>query len=514
MPAIDLAIDGMTCASCVARVEGSLGALDGVRAEVNLATERAHVAVPDGMDATALIAAVRGAGYSATVVPAVTAARSEAQAPARDPLLLRLVVSAALTVPVVALAMIPALHAPAWQWLAIALAAPVVAWGGAPFHRAAVAGIRHRAVGMDALVSLGTITAFAWSIVAMLTTGQVYAEVAAVVTTALLLGRFLEARTKRRAGEAMRALLDLGAAEATVLVDGAPDARDLLAPIRREQRIPVEQLQVGAIMVVRPGESIAADGVVVDGGAAVDESMLTGESAPIEVTVGSAVTGGTIVHGGRLVVRATRVGADTRLAQIAGIVERAQLGRSGAQRLADRVSAVFVPVVIGLAAITLAGWLLAGAAPTDAVTAAVAVLIVACPCALGLATPIAILVGTGRGASRGLLMRGGAAIEAAGRVDTVVFDKTGTLTSGRMSVRGIRMAAGEEGGRGAALRLAAAVEAGSEHPLARAVVAAARTAGEAIPTVGVVRAIPGGGVSGSVDGVLVVVGSPSFVSAE
>jgi len=615
-----LDIDGMTCASCVARVEKRLGRVEGVEAAVNLATETARVRYPVGLDTSALVDAVRAAGYdatvrtrggsrSATVAPAASGpgqltdaappmpreaapvvvpapggeidattgrpvetpddsagqhpiahpygtAHGGAQdqggahphstdrgtdgehggahdhgtahvhdtagehgghvhdttdAPGATPLRTRLLVSAALAIPVVALGMVPAWQFLGWQWVSLVLATPVVLWGGWPFHRATLRNARHGAATMDTLITLGTFAAYLWSVWALVfgnagrigiqhevmlfgpvhdASAVVYFEVAAAVTVLLLLGRFIEQRSTRRAGAALRALLDLGAREAE-LADG--------------RRIAVDDLTIGDVFVVRPGAVVATDGVVVEGRASVDESMLTGESLPVEVSEGSEVTGGTIAAGGRLTVRATGVGKQTRLARIARLVEDAQLGKSRVQRLADRISGVFVPVVIVLAVVTLIAWLVAGQPVAAGFTAAVAVLIIACPCALGLATPIAILVGTGRGAQLGVLVTGPEALESAERIDTIVLDKTGTLTSGRMSVAQVVVAEGEDAG--GVLTRVAAVERGSEHPVAAAIVAAA---GEG-PTATDLDARAGRGVTGTVEGVRVFAGRPVWV---
>ncbi len=562
---IDLGIEGMTCASCVSRVEKRLGRLDGVEAEVNLATEKARVSFPSTTSIDELVEAVRAAGYTAHV-PAVpteqdfggpggsaetgsaphaasargsevpsteagerSAARSgDAGAAASDPLMTRLVVSAALTVPVVVIAMVPVLQFTYWQWFSLVLAAPVVVWGGWPFHRAAAVNLRHGSLTMDTLVSLGTLTAFAWSLWALFfghagmpgmthewtfgvrgaPGGDIYLEVAAGVITILLLGRVLEQRSKRRAGQSLRTLLELAPREVSVLRgEGAEE---------REERVRIESLRPGDRFVVRPGERIAADGVVLRGEAGVDESMLTGEPAPVDVAPGTSVTAATIVHGGSLVVAAERVGADTRLAQIARLVEDAQLGKSRAQRLADRISAVFVPIVIGLAAATAIVWVATGSPVEQAITAAVAVLVIACPCALGLATPMAILVGTGRGAERGILITGPDALDRAGDVDTILLDKTGTLTTGRMSLTGVTTADGSIGTGttgAAALDLAAALERSSEHPVARAIVDGADASGSAWRGLQVsdFRAHAGLGVTGEVDGVPAAAGRPAFL---
>ena len=536
---IDLAIEGMTCASCVARVQRRLERLDGVEASVNLATERARVVFPPTVDPADLVAAVTAAGYTARPVERPAAAEptraSEHEGLAREhpehpehpersrpSLTRRFVVAAALTVPIVALAMIPALQFVGWPWASLVLAAPVVCWAGWPFHRAAWRNLRHGSLTMDTLVSLGTLTAFCWSLWTLIAGGgagataamgsggggEVYFEVSAVIVTAVLLGRVIEARSKRAAGAALTALAVLAPSEVTVIRAGAGGV-----PV--EVRIPARELRAGDRFSAKPGERLAADGVVREGEASVDESMLTGESVPIEVAPGSRVTGATIVHGGRLLVEATRVGADSRLAQIARLVEDAQLGSSRAQRLADRVSAVFVPVVILIALGTLAAWLATGSPLEDSLTAAVAVLVIACPCALGLATPMAVLVGTGRGAARGILITGPEALDRTAEVDSVLLDKTGTLTTGRMRVARVVVApqgddrpAQEQQDR--ALTIAAALERGSEHPIAHAVVAAAgERAGR--PEVQGFRARAGFGVHGVVDGVDAAAGRVGFL---
>ncbi len=514
---LDLAIGGMTCASCVARVERGLNRLDGVEAAVNLATERAHVRYdPARTSAARIVEAVARAGYSAAPVDAPASA---ADADAR--LGQRLAASAALGLPVVALAMLPGLQFDRWQWLSLALATPVATWGAWPFHRAAARGLRHRSVGMDTLVSLGVLASFLWSLAALLFLGagdpamrmdmgwtlgmdreEIYLEVAASITVLILLGRVLERRARRRAGAALRALLDLAPAEAIVLAEG------------RERRVPAAAVAVGDHVVVLAGERVPADGVVVDGAGALDRSLLTGESVPEPVARGDAVEGGAIAVDGRLVVRAEAVGDAMRLARIGRLVAAAQAGKARSQRLADRVSGVFVPVVLGLATLTAAAWLATGHAPARAVAAAVAVLIVACPCALGLATPAALLVGTGRGAQLGVLVRGPEALETAREIDTVVLDKTGTLTTGRMAVAAVVGAPGVD--VPAALRLAAAAEAASPHPVARAIVAhAAAQSGAGAPPPPLaedVRSRPGRGLLARVAGRQVVVGAPALLA--
>jgi Cu+-exporting ATPase len=516
---VELSIGGMTCASCAARIERRLNKLDGVTASVNYATEKANVAVPEGMDSEELIAQVEAAGYTATLPrpPADTATDEEAGQDPTRPLRDRLLASAALSVPVVAMAMVPALQFRYWQWISLTLAAPVVIWAAWPFHKAAWANLRHRAATMDTLISVGVLAAFAWSLYALLfgtagtpgmthpfslTAGEggaddLYLEVAAGVTTLILAGRYFEARAKRRAGTALRALLELGAKEVSVLRDG------------HEQRVPVEQLAVGDRFVVRPGERIATDGVVEEGVSAVDASMVTGESVPVEVGPGDAVVGATVNSAGRLVVRATRVGADTQLAQMARLVEDAQHGKAQVQRLADRVAGVFVPVVIVLATGTLGYWLGSGAGAEAAFTAAVAVLIIACPCALGLATPTALLVGTGRGAQLGILIKGPEVLESTRRVDTVVLDKTGTVTTGQMTLLEVHTADGVAADE--ALRLAGAVEDASEHPIARAIARGAAERVGQLPPVQEFQDLEGLGVQAVVEGHAVLVGRAALL---
>ncbi|WP_300681620.1 heavy metal translocating P-type ATPase [Nocardioides sp.] len=517
---VDLAVTGMTCASCVGRVEKALNALDGVSATVNLPLEKAHVEAPADFDLQRLVQAVESAGYSATlpVEPSAVAEPVEAgpdpSAVAEAQTRQRLIVSAILTIPVVAMAMIPALQFDNWQWASLTLAAPVAVWGAWPFHRSAWRNARHGATTMDTLVSVGVLAAFGWSLYALFfghagmlgmhhsftwrverTDGldAIYLEAAAGVTTLILAGKYAEARAKRRAGAALRALLDLGAKDVAVLRDGV------------ETRMPIGELAVGDLFVVRPGDKVASDGEVVEGASAVDLSMLTGESMPVEVGVGSAVVGGTINSGGRLVVRATAVGRDTQLAQMALLVEQAQTGKAEVQRLADRVAAVFVPVVFVLALATLLGWGLIDGSWSVAFSAAVAVLIVACPCALGLATPIGLLVGTGRGAQLGIVIKGPQVLESTRVVDTVVLDKTGTVTTGVMAVVGVQVARGVE--EADVLRRAAAVESGSEHPIGRAIVAAFDGV---VPAVTGFVARAGVGVEGTVEGLDVsVVRSPA-----
>jgi len=518
---IELAIGGMTCASCAARIEKKLNRIDGVTATVNYATEKASVTYPETVTVDDLIATVEATGYTATVPteePTGEAGESDTdQETAR--LRRRLWISALLTAPVVVLAMVPAWQFTYWQWLSLTLAAPVVVYGGAPFHRAAWTNLRHGAATMDTLISMGTLAAFVWSLWALFfgTAGvpgtthgftlsiarqdgmdSIYLEVASAVTVFILAGRYFEARAKRRAGAALRALLELGAKDVSVLRDG------------REQRIPIDQLAVGDLFVVRPGEKIATDGTVQEGASAVDVSMLTGESVPVEVGVGDTVVGATVNVGGRLVVRAERVGADTQLAQMARLVEQAQTGKAAVQRLADRISAVFVPIVIGLAVATLGFWLGAGTGPAAAFTAAVAVLIIACPCALGLATPTALLVGTGRGAQLGILIKGPEVLESTRRIDTVLLDKTGTVTSGHMTLVDVVTGAGTD--RMTALRLVGAAEAASEHPIAQAIAAGARAELGALPPVTEFASTQGLGVTGTVEGTRVVVGRATLLA--
>ena len=423
---LTFAVGGMSCASCAARVEKMLNRVDGVVATVNFATEQATVDYPDTVTHQDLVAVVQDTGYTATLPADVEASATPDEPNEATSWRRRLSISAALSVPVVLLSMVPALQFDSWQWLALALASPVAVWGAWPFHRAALANLRRRAATMDTLISVGVTAAYLWSVWALLygdAGSHLYLEVATAVTTFILAGRYFEARAKRRAGAALHALLDMGANDVCVLRDGS-----------REIRIPIDELAVGDTFVARPGEKIPTDGVVVSGMSAVDASMLTGEPVPIEVGPGDSVSGATVNTGGRLQVRATRVGSDTQLAQIARLVTEAQTGKADAQRLADRVSAIFVPIVIGLALLTLTAWLLVGTSATDAFTAAVAVLIIACPCALGLATPTALLVGTGRGAQLGILIKGPQILESTRRIDTIVLDKTGTVTTGQMAV--------------------------------------------------------------------------------
>jgi Cu+-exporting ATPase len=534
---LDLAVGGMTCAACANRIEKKLNRMDGVRAAVNYATETAHVRFPAGLDPTELVATVERTGYTATVPRPREAGSSEAagspegegEDDARTVALRqRLQISTALAVPVIVLSMVPALQFDNWQWICLTLASPVAVWGAWPFHRAAVVNLRHRATTMDTLVSLGITAAYLWSLYALLFTatgrtgvdmsmdasmgggpagtdagGNLYLEVASAVTVFLLAGRYAEAKAKRRSGSALRALLQLGAKDVAVL-------RTDPGGTRTEQRIPIEHLVVGDLFVARPGEKLATDAVVVEGHSAVDESMLTGEPMPVEVGPGDAVTGATVNAAGHLVLRATRVGADTRLAQIGRLVTAAQSGKAEVQRLADEVSGVFVPIVLILAVITLAFWMDLRHDPRAAFTAAVAVLVIACPCALGLATPTALLVGTGRGAQLGILIKGPEVLEQTRSVDTVVLDKTGTVTEGRMSVADLTVAAGQDADT--VLRLAGAVEAASEHPLGAAIAAGARRREPHLPAVTDFRAEPGQGVAGTVEGHRVRVGRAAWVA--
>lgn len=512
---VELVIGGMTCASCANRIEKKLNKLDGVTATVNYATEKARVDFTGDISPDELITTVEQAGYTAAL-PAPKVEAAAAEPVEEDPtasLRTRLLVSLMLTVPVIAMAMIPALQFTNWQWLSLTLAAPVVVWGALPFHKAAWTNLRHATATMDTLVSVGTLAAFGWSIYALFWgtagtpgmthpfeftisrmdgSGNIYLEAAAGVTTFILAGRFFEARSKRRAGAALRALLELGAKEVSVLRGGS------------EQRIPVEQLAVGDRFVVRPGEKIATDGVIVEGSSAVDASMLTGESVPVEVGTDDAVVGATVNVGGRIVVRATRIGSDTQLAQMAKLVEDAQTGKAQAQRLADKISGIFVPIVIALSVATLGFWLGTGGAVAAAFTAAVAVLIIACPCALGLATPTALMVGTGRGAQLGILIKGPEVLESTRRVDTVVLDKTGTVTTGKMTLLDVVAAEGEDADE--VLALAGALEDSSEHPIAQAIAKGAREkVGDLKPVEGFAN-IEGLGVQGVVDGHAVIVG--------
>ncbi|MGW3931030.1 heavy metal translocating P-type ATPase [Streptomyces microflavus] len=521
----------MTCASCAARIEKKLNRMDGVEATVNYATEKAQVTYRgEDVSVQDLISTVEATGYTAEEPPPPDTRRpdTEGSGTARSEpddgltaLRQRLITSLVLAVPVIAMAMIPALQFDNWQWLSLTLAAPVVTYAGWPFHRAAWTNLRHGAATMDTLISVGTSAAFLWSVWALffgtagmtgmthpfeLTiarsdgAGNIYLEAAAGVTAFILAGRYFEARSKRKAGAALRALMELGAKEVTVLRDG------------REVTVPTSELQVGDHFLVRPGEKIATDGTVVEGSSAVDASMLTGESVPVEVTTGDSVTGATINAGGRLVIEATRIGSDTQLARMARLVEDAQNGKAAAQRLADRISAVFVPIVIALALGTLGFWLGSGAGLTAAFTAAVAVLIIACPCALGLATPTALMVGTGRGAQLGILIKGPEVLETTRRVDTIVLDKTGTVTTGKMTLLAVHTSDGTD--ENDVLRLAGAVEHSSEHPIAQAVAAGAvdRLGGATLPAPEDFANVPGLGVQGVVDGHAVLVGREQLLA--
>ncbi|MEU0380268.1 heavy metal translocating P-type ATPase [Streptomyces cyaneofuscatus] len=524
---VELSIGGMTCASCAARIEKKLNRMDGVEATVNYATEKAKVTYRgEDVSVQDLISTVEATGYTAQEPPPPDTERSEAAESEPDDgltaLRQRLITSLVLAVPVIAMAMIPALQFDNWQWLSLTLAAPVVTYAGWPFHRAAWTNLRHGAATMDTLISVGTSAAFLWSVWALffgtagmtgmthpfeLTiarsdgAGNIYLEAAAGVTAFILAGRWFEARSKRKAGAALRALMELGAKEVTVLRGG------------REVTVPTAELQLGDRFVVRPGEKIATDGKVVEGSSAVDASMLTGESVPVEVAAGDSVTGATINAGGRLVVEATRIGSDTQLARMARLVEDAQNGKAAAQRLADRISAVFVPIVIALSLGTLGFWLGSGAGLTAAFTAAVAVLIIACPCALGLATPTALMVGTGRGAQLGILIKGPEVLETTRRVDTIVLDKTGTVTTGKMTLLAVHTADGTD--ENDVLRLAGALEHSSEHPIAQAVAAGATErlgAGSTLPTPEDFANVPGLGVQGVVDGHAVLVGREKLLA--
>ena len=518
---VELDISGMTCASCANRIERKLNKLPGVEATVNYATEKASVRGSD-VDPATLIAAVESAGYQAALPAPPPSDDIDEETPSRDgdevrSLRRRLLISTALSLPVAVLSMVPALQFEYWQWLALTLTAPVAVWGAWPFHRAAAVNARHGATTMDTLISVGVIAAFGWSLYALFFGGagmpgmtmtftlvgtpqagghDIYLEVAALVTVFILAGRYAEARAKKSSSEALRALLEMGAKQATKLVDGA------------ERMVPISQLAVGDTVLVRPGEKVPSDGLVTNGSSAIDASMLTGESVPVEVTTGSRVVGATVNVGGRLIVEITRVGADTELSRMGRLMEEAQTGKAKVQRLADRVSAVFVPIVIGLAAAAFLGWTIAGGSFELAFTAAVATLIIACPCALGLATPTALLVGTGRGSQLGILIRGPQVLEQTRKVDTIVLDKTGTVTTGQMTVTDVRPARGVT--RDELLRVAAAVEAGSEHPVARAITAAAAVGSYADSF----AAHAGFGVQGVVDGSAVVAGRASWLAEQ
>ena len=520
---VQLEIGGMTCASCAARVEKKLNRLAGVTATVNYATETARVQVSGPISVADLVQTVEDTGYTAQLPTADDGDGGGSPAGQDETAALRqrLLISAVLTLPVLLMAMVPALQFDNWQWAALTLASPVVVWGAWPFHRAAWVNLRHGAATMDTLISVGVLAAYGWSLYALFLgdagmpgmrmpftlvprqgsgTDEIYLEVAAAVTTFILAGRYAEARAKRSSGEALRALLSLGAKDVAVLRDG------------REVREPVDRLAVGDLFVVRPGEKVATDGVVVEGSSAIDSSLLTGESVPVEVGPGDAVTGATVNAGGRLVVRATRVGADTRLAQIGRLVTEAQSGKAAVQRLADRVSAIFVPIVVTVSVGTLGYWLGHGVAVAAAFTAAVAVLIIACPCALGLATPTALLVGTGRGAQLGIIIKGPEVLESTRRVDTVVLDKTGTVTTGRMALTDVVAAAGVD--PDLLLRLAGAVEHASEHPIGSAIAGAARERVGDLPDVESFESSRGLGVRGLVDGHVVVAGRVRWLAEE
>jgi Cu+-exporting ATPase len=493
---VRLEIEGMTCASCATRIERRLNRLDGVEAAVNFATEEASVAFDSGTrDVAELVAAVQAAGYHASLPDATRDNHAEEARRAR----MRLIVAVVLSLPLALIAMLPALQFSGWEWLGLVLATPVVFGAGAGFHRAAFRNARHGAATMDTLISLGTVAAWTWSLVALvaLSGAHTYFEVGAVITTLILLGRFLEARARRSSGDAIRALLALGAKEARVLEDG------------EERLVSVERVAVGDLLVIRPGEKIPTDGCVVEGDSAIDQSMLTGEPVPVEVTAGSDVAGATINTYGRLVVRATRVGAETALAQIARLVADAQAGKAPIQRLVDRVSAVFVPIVLGLSLATLVGWLFFTGDATAAFTAAVAVLIIACPCALGLATPTALMVGTGRGAQLGILIKGPEVLERTRAIDTIVLDKTGTVTEGRMTLDDV---VAEGCSEDEILRMAGAAEDGSEHPIGRAIADGARLRLETLPAATSFRSRAGLGVEALVEGREVLVGRPSMLA--
>ncbi|MDT0345432.1 heavy metal translocating P-type ATPase [Streptomyces litchfieldiae] len=522
---VELSIGGMTCASCANRIERRLNKLEGVSATVNYATEKARVTYAPGVTVDDLIGQVEAAGYTAEPPPpppdpdADSGQDQDEDGGRLRALRERLVVSAALTVPVIALAMVPAWQFEGWQWISLALAWPVVAWGAWPFHKAAWTNLRHGAATMDTLVSMGTLAALGWSLYALIWgtagtigmthpfsltiertdgSGNIYLEAAAGVTTFILAGRYAEARAKRRSGAALRALMDLGARDVAVIRDG------------REQRVPIGELAVGDRFVVRPGEKIATDGIIEEGTSAIDASMLTGESVPQEVGPGDTVVGATINAGGHLTVRATRIGADTQLAQMARLVEDAQNGKAQVQRLADRISGTFVPIVIALAAATLGFWWGTGEGITTAFTAAVAVLIIACPCALGLATPTALMVGTGRGAQLGILIKGPEVLESTHHINTIVLDKTGTITEGRMTLLAVHPAAGEDDAE--VLRIAGILENASEHPIARAIAGAAKERAGELPAPEDFANVEGLGVQGIIDGHAVLVGRPKLLS--
>ncbi|AXE39934.1 heavy metal translocating P-type ATPase [Acidipropionibacterium virtanenii] len=516
---IDLDIQGMSCASCAARITKKLNKVGGVDATVNYATGKAHALAPTEITPDDLITVVENAGYGATI-PTPDSRPVDRAAELRT----RLVVSAILSVPVIVVSMVPAIQFPGWQWVALVLALPVVLWGGFPFHRAAWTNLKHGATTMDTLISMGSLAAMIWSLWAMIfghagmigmrhaasltltreaAGSAIYFEAACGVVTFILAGRYIEARSRREAGSALAALAQMGAKTVRILADDGT-----------EREAPVEALSVGDRFVVRPGEKVAADGLVVEGASAVDASVVTGESVPVEVTPGTRVVGASVNTSGRLVVEATAVGSDTQLSQIARLVEQAQVGRSATQDLADRVSAVFVPTVIALAVVTLAVWLLLGQGATAAFTAAVAVLIIACPCALGLATPTALLAGTGRGARMGVLIRGPEALERAHGIDTVVMDKTGTVTTGRMSVAGLLDPSGQpmdDESAAQLLAVGAALETGSEHPIGRAVVEGARETGLDVPAVTGFEALAGAGVRAEMEGYACMAGNPALM---
>lgn len=517
---VDLEIEGMTCSSCAARIEKKLNRMPGVEATVNYATEKAHVVLPVGTSVDDAIAVVQATGYAATL-PALSGGDDRVAMDDVAALRRRVLITAILSIPVVAMAMVPVLQFDYWQWVSLALATPVVTWGAYPFHRAAWVNARHGAATMDTLVSVGVTAAYAWSVYALVWGGagvpdmrmpftflphedssgpEIYLEVAAGVTVFILLGRYFEAKAKARSSDALRALAALGAKDASVLRDGV------------ELRVPITDLRVGDLFVVRPGEQIATDGAVVEGASAVDASMVTGEPVPVEVTVDDAVVGATVNVSGRLVVQATRVGSDTQLARITALVEQAQSGKAPVQRLADRVASVFVPIVMVLALLTLIGWLLITGDVQMALTAAVAVLIIACPCALGLATPTALLVGTGRGAQLGILIKGPQVLESTRLVDTIVLDKTGTITTGRMAMVDVVAAPGVD--TGDLLRWVGSLEDASEHPIAVAVAAGAREMVGDLRPVESFQSSGGRGVQGVVDAVAVVAGRPEWLTSE
>lgn len=517
---IVLGVEGMTCSSCVARVEKSLNELPGVTAAVNLAMHSAKVEFPSTVSEAQLVQQVTKLGYTATLPQAAKPNEAELEEgkAGKVTLLERLVISIFLTIPVIVLAMIPAWQFTYWQWISLLLTTPVVFWCGLPFHRATFINLRHGTLTMDTLITLGTFAAYGWSVYALFfgaagdphmhhsmelfawqadPTHNIYFEAAAGVTTFLLLGRYLEEKSQRTAGEALRALGELKATEVTRVVDGV------------EERIPASELRVGDVFVVRPGEIIATDGIVLEGQAAVDESALTGESLPVEVTATSRVTGSTIALDGKLVVRATEVGQDTRIAQLAALVEDAQLHKAAVQRLADRISAVFVPIVVGIAVVTVIGWVIAGAPLAVGFTAGIAVLVIACPCALGLATPVALMVGTGRAAQMGIIISGPDAIESSSRITTVVLDKTGTVTTGKMTVRDVYV---DDENKSAALQRIASLESGSEHPIAQAIVLYVTTdRHDPLPAVTEFRSVAGRGVRGVVEGVTLSVGTQGWM---